>query len=402
MRKATADSTAAGPHPDPDPLELADQLAPAIEAAAGEIEERRELTPAIFDRLLQAGFYRLLIPRTVNGSELPVSRFARVIERIARADASTAWCLGQCGGCSMSAGYLAPETARKIFGPQRTVLAWGAGPKGKCVTVPGGYEATGSWMFASGGRQASWLGAHIPVFDPSGTPRTAPDGKQLVRTLIFPAQEAKMTDVWHVMGLKGTGSDNYSVEKLFVPAEHTFDLDGKADPSQTGVLYAFPIRLVYAAAFSSVALGIARAMLDSFIELAQGKVPHAQKSVLRDNAVVQSHTAQAEAKLRSARVYLLRTLEEIEAAVAAGHQRELSHEQRMQIRLAATFCLHLGKEVADTVYHAAGSSAIMESGVFERRFRDMHAVTQQVQGRYVHYETVGQFLLGLGPDPNNV
>lgn len=402
MRQATADPAPAGRPPEADPLALAERFAPAIEAAAGEIEARRELTPAVFDMLLQAGFYRLLIPRAVSGLELPVSRFARVIERIARADASTAWCLGQSGGCSMSAGYLAPETARKIFGPQRTVLAWGAGPKGKCVTVPGGYEATGTWMFASGGRQANWLGAHIPVFDPSGAPRLAAGGKQLVRTLLFPALQAKMTDVWHVMGLKGTGSDNYAVKKLFVPAEHTLDIDGIPDPSQRSVLYAFPIRLVYAAAFSSVALGIARALLDSFIELARGKVPHAQQNILRDSAVVQSTVGQAEAKLRSARAYLLRTLEEIEAAVAAGSQRELTLEQRMQIRLASTFCLHLGKEVADTVYHAAGSSAIMESGVFERRFRDIHAVTQQVQGRYVHYETVGQFLLGLGPDPTNV
>jgi len=402
MRQASSDSVLAEPRPGDDPLELADRIAPEIEDAAADIESRRELTPAVFELLLGAGFYRLLIPRSLPGFELLPSRYVRVIERIARADASTAWCLGQCGGCSMTAAYLAPDVARKIFGPRRAVLAWGAGPKGKALPVPGGFEVTGTWMFASGGRQANWLGAHVPLCDAQGAPRKGATGKPLVRTVVFPAQEAKVTDVWHVMGLKGTGSDNYSVERLFVPAEHTFDLDGAPDPSQTGALYRFPIRLLYAAGFSSVALGIAHAMLDSFVDLAKAKVPHQQTDKLRDSAVVQSLTAQAEAKLRSARAYLLRTLEEIEAAVEAGKQHSLTLEQRMQIRLASTFCLHQGKEVADSVYHAAGSGAIMESGVFERRFRDIHAVTQQLQGRYAHYETVGQFLLGLGPDPDNI
>jgi alkylation response protein AidB-like acyl-CoA dehydrogenase len=402
MRQAAVDPTSAEPRSEADPLELADRFAADIEKAAPDIEAGRQLTPAVFEMLLDAGFYRLLIPRSVGGFELVPARFIRVIERIARADASTAWCLCQCGGCSMAAGYLAPDVARKIFGPRRAVLAWGAGPKGRAVPAPGGYEVTGTWLFASGGRQANWLGAHVPLFDAQGAPRMGADGKQLVRTLLFPAQDAKMTDVWHVVGLKGTGSDNYSVERLFVPEAHTFVLDGEPDRSQTGLLYRFPVRLLYASGFASVALGIARAMQDSFIALATEKVPHNQKNTLRDNAVVQSQTAQAEAKLRSAQAYLRHTVEEIQDAVQAANQRQLTLEQRMQIRLAATFSIHQAKEVADAVYHAAGSTAIMESGVFERRFRDIHAVTQQLQGRLSHYATVGQLLLGLPPDPHNV
>jgi alkylation response protein AidB-like acyl-CoA dehydrogenase len=384
-----------------DALALAEACAPQIESAAAETEAIRELAPSVVKALLDGGLYRMLLPRTLGGFELPPSRFVRVIERIARADASTAWCLCQTSGCAMSGGHLEPHEARAIFGPRRAVLAWGAGPKGRAVAVPGGYEISGTWLFASGSRQATWLGAHIPLCEPDGTPRHGADGKALQRTVIFPADQARITDVWHVMGLKGTGSDNYSVERMFIPEARTFLLEGQPHPTQIGVLYRFPITLVYAAGFASVAFGIARALFDSFVDLARNKVPHNQKDPLRDSPVTQMHVAQAEAKLASARTYLWRSLEDIEAELVSAGQRTLSPDQRMRIRLAATFGIHQAKEVADMVYRAAGSTAIFENGAFERRFRDLHAVTQQLQGRLAHYETVGQYLLGVVSDPSN-
>jgi indole-3-acetate monooxygenase len=383
------------------PLARAERVAAAIEAEAPETESRRELSPGVFKILQDEGFYRMLLPRSVGGDELPPSRFIQVIERLARADASTAWCLCQTSGCAMSAGHLAPAAAQDIFTPRRAVLAWGAGPKGQAKEMPGGFEISGLWMFASGSRQANWLGAHIPVVIPDGTPRLHSDGKPLVRTVIFPATEAKKTDVWHVMGLKGTGSDNYAVEKLFIPEARTFVYDGPPHPSQSGTLYKFPITLVYAVGFASVALGIARGMLDAFIDLASKKVPHNRKDTLRDSPVVQMHVAQAEARWRSLHMYVGHTVEQIETDLERSGRPALTSDQRMQIRLASTYCIHGATEVADMAYRAAGSTAIFEDGVFERRFRDLHAVTQQLQGRLAHFETVGQFLLGLNPDPGN-
>ncbi|MCZ6645036.1 MAG: acyl-CoA dehydrogenase family protein [SAR324 cluster bacterium] len=401
MRPTPAERSAAGKQKTADPLELANRLAPVIEAGAAESEARRELTPAIFDALLEAGFYRLLLPRSVGGYELTPSRFSEVLERIAMADGSTAWCLGQAGGCAMAAGHLPPQIAQEIFAPRRTVLAWGAGPSGQALSVEGGYEVSGTWMFASGGRQADWLGAHVPLCEPDGTPRRAEGGKPLVRTMLFPAHEAQFSDVWHVVGLRATGSDNYSVNHLFVPGERSFVLDGEADPSQTGVLYRFPITLVYAGGFAGVALGLARGMFDALIELAKNKVPHKQTKTLRDNSFIQVQVALAEAKLGSARIYLLRTLEEVQAEVQASDGRGLSAGQRMRIRLATTYGIHQAKEAADIAYRAAGSTAIFEHDRFERRFRDLHAVTQQIQARHTQLELVGQYLLGVTTEPGN-
>jgi len=145
-----------------------------------------------------------------------------------------------------------------------------------------------------------------------------------------------------------------------------------------------------------VALGIARSTLEAFLALAAAKVPRGARHALRDSAVVQAEVGQAEARLGSARAYLLASLEEIWRSV--GRTGSLTLEQRVRIRLASTHAIHQAKEVVDAAYHAAGSTAILMTAAFERRFRDMHAVTQQLQGRQAHFETVGRFLLGLEPD----
>jgi indole-3-acetate monooxygenase len=121
-----------------------------------------------------------------------------------------------------------------------------------------------------------------------------------------------------------------------------------------------------------------------------------RKTTLRDNNVVQSRLAQAEARLRSARTFLYRSLEEITGEV--GRSSHITLEQRMTIRLASTFAIHQSMSVVDMAYHAAGSTAIFEENPLERRFRDIHTVSQQLQGRHEHLETVGQYLLGLDPD----
>jgi alkylation response protein AidB-like acyl-CoA dehydrogenase len=205
-----------------------------------------------------------------------------------------------------------------------------------------------------------------------------------------------MTDIWHVVGLRGTGSDKYSVTDLFVPEAFVAARDDDSTRREDGLLYRFSSLQLYASGFAGVAMGIARSTLDAFIELARDKVPFRGKTTLRDNNVVQSQVAQAEARLRSARAFLYQSLEEITDEVErAGH---ITLEQRMVIRLASTFAIHQSLEVVDTAYHAAGSTAIFEENPFERRFRDIHTVSQQLQGRQEHFETVGQYLLGRKPD----
>ena len=380
----------------PPHLERARALVPLLERCAEAVEAERRLTPALLDGLHDAALFRLLLPRMLDGGEVDPVTFVAVVEEIAKGDGSAAWCLCQAGGCAMTAAYLSPEVARDVFADRRAVLAWGPGPDARAVAVDCGYRVTGTWSFASGCRHATWLGGHCPIVTADGAPRRRGDGRREERTMLFPAASAELVDVWHVSGLRGTGSDAFTVTDLFVPHAYSVSRDDPAERRHPGPLYCFPAGSLYASGFAGVALGLARAMLDAFVELAREKTPRGGHRTLRDNHVVQSQVAQAEARLRSARMFLLGSLGEIWGEV--GRSGTLTMEQRMTIRLAATYAIHQARDVADAAYAAAGSSAIFTAGAFERRFRDIHAVTQQLQGRQSHFETVGQFLLGLDPD----
>jgi alkylation response protein AidB-like acyl-CoA dehydrogenase len=381
----------------PEYLERALALAPEIEGLGERIEEERRLPPALVARLHEAGLFRMLLPRALSGGEVDPVTFVSVIEEIAKADASTAWCLCQASGCSMTAAYLEPAVGAEIFGRDPlAVLAWGPGPDARAVAVDGGYRVTGTWSFASGCRHATWLGGECPIVDAGGVPRRRADGKIQSRTMLFPAGSVIMIDVWHVSGLKGTASDAFTVTDLFVPQRYSISRDDPAERRHPGMLYCFPLGSLYASGFAGVALGIARRSLDALVALATEKTPRGFRQALRENAVIQSQVGRAEGQLRSAHMYLMGSLAEIWNAV--GRSGVLTLEQRMQIRLAATYAIHEAKEVVDTVHHAAGATAIFTASDFDRRFRDMHAVTQQLQGRQAHFETVGQFLLGLQPD----
>ncbi len=380
-----------------DYIERACALAPEIEARADQIEQERRLPEPVLAALFEAGLFRLLLPRSLDGGEVDPVTFARVMEEIAKADASTAWCLCQASGCSMSAAYLSHDVAMEIFGrDRRAVLAWGPGPGARAIAVDGGYRVTGTWSFASGGRHATWLGAHCPISDSDGSPRRTSNGKLVERTMLFPAASATFVDVWHVSGLKGTGSDAYTVSDLFVPHDHSISRDDPAERRQPGLIYCFPTGSFYASGFASVALGIARRMLDAFVSLAREKTPRGYKRPLANNAVIQSQVGQAEAQLSSARRFLMGSLADIWGAV--GSSGTLTMDQRMLIRLASTYAIHQAKAVADVTHHAAGATSIFIDSAFDRGFRDIHAVTQQLQGRQAHFETVGQFMLGIEPD----
>jgi alkylation response protein AidB-like acyl-CoA dehydrogenase len=260
----------------------------------------------------------------------------------------------------VSAAYVAPEVARAVFGDARAVMA--SGPSGtdtKAIVVPGGYRASGSWSFASGIKHAGWLGCHCQLFEPDGTPRLDPDGKPAERTLLFPKSSAKLTDIWRVVGLKGTGSDNYTIEDLFVPAEYSYTRESRRR-RETGPLYRLAIYHLYGMGFAAIALGLARATLDAFVELAATKIPNSRTSVLRDNAVVQSQVALAEAKLQSARAYLLQSLREMWETATRGDIPSIAPRAA---RAAGTYAAHQAKDVVDTVYHAAGATAIFEQSV---------------------------------------
>jgi alkylation response protein AidB-like acyl-CoA dehydrogenase len=378
-------------------VDRARALVPLLGEAATEIERTRRIPANVLEALHSAQLFRLLLPRSAGGLEVDPVSFFLVIEVIAQADASTAWCVSQAGGCAMAAAYLEAPVAREIFGPRNAVIAWGPGPGSRAVVEGDGYRVTGAWSFASGCRHATWLGAQCPIIEADGTPRLDDAGKPVLRTMLVPADTVVWKDIWDVVGLRGTASDQFSLTERFVPHDHSITREYEYECREPGPLYRMSSLTCYEIGFAAVALGIARASLDVFADVARNKVPRGMKSPLRDNAVVQSGMAQAEARVRSARTWLLHTITDVWHDITVPDAK-LTLEHRMGLRMASTHAIHCARDAVDFVYNAAGATAIFASHPLERRFRDVHTVTQQIQGRQSHFETVGAWLLGSDPD----
>ena len=381
-----------------EPAAVLENLASLIAEHAAESEAQGRIAEPVQHALAEAGLFRMLLPRDFDGLEVAPPVFHRAIETAARIDGSTAWCLCQGNGCAMVAAYLQPEVADTMFGREkRAVLAWGPG-KAEAHVVDGGYRVTARIAFASGGRRATWLGCHVPVFEPDGSKRLAPDGSPEIRTMLFPEPQARWIDTWDVIGLRATGSDDFEIRDLFVADAQTAIRDDDAHRVYRKPLYVMPSMSMYAIGFSATAQGIARAMLEAFKELALDKTPRLAHSKLNDNPVIQHELGACEARLRAARAYLVSEVEDIWAEVLETGKLPIAN--RMRIRLATTHGIHEAKTVAEKVYDLAGASAIRSSGPFERRYRDIRSVTQQLQGRQTHFRTVGSYLMGHPADLN--
>jgi alkylation response protein AidB-like acyl-CoA dehydrogenase len=395
-------------------VDRAKALKSLLEAAAPRIEQSRNLPPDVMDALHEAQMFRTVLPRSVGGAELNPATHAQVVAAIAEGDASAAWCIAQSACASMAAAYVEPKVAQEIWANPRAVFTFGftsGNPPCLAVPVKGGWKINGTWTFGSGNRIATWLGGHCRLCDESGTPLRHPDGRFMERTMLIPRSSVTVRDdTWDVMGLCGTGSDTYSVSDLFVPTEysvvprvsardHQLPEGVRAEPEperrEKGILYRHSMQLVASAGLSSVAVGIAQATLDAFIPLARKKSPFNANLSLRDDTWIQARIAQADSKLSSARPWLIQLLHEAwDECVASG---EVSFPLRIKLRQACTYQIDAAREVVTMLFLEAGATAIFRSNPFERRFRDVHTVSIQVQGSVARMQAAGQYYLGLTP-----
>jgi indole-3-acetate monooxygenase len=376
------------------PVARAREVGPAIEAAANGIERTQRIPEPLLSELHAARLCRMLLPRSVDGDECEPWVYLRAIEEIGRHDGSVGWNIFVANSSALIAPFLPPASMQAIFADPRAVVAWGPPNESKAIAVPGGYRVTGQWSFASGCRQATWIGAHCRVVERDNSVRLNPTGKPVTRTLLCPVEQVTLLDnTWDVIGMRGTMSGAYRFDDVFVPEEFSATREDPASRREPGRLYAFPMQGLYAVGVAAVALGIARAMLDAFEDLAAHKTPR-NLSRLADNAVVQSNVAQMEARLGAARAYLVETLSEIWSTDDAW---VIDVPSQARVRLACAFAIQTAEAVADYAYKAAGVDAIFLGTPFERRFRDMHTLSQQIQSRTAHFESVGQIILGIEP-----
>jgi indole-3-acetate monooxygenase len=378
-----------------DPLARARDLGPSIAAAADEIERTQAIPESILARIHEARLARMLLPLSVGGDQVEPWTYLRAIEEISRHDGSFGWNLFVANSAALIAPFIPLETARTIYADPRTIISWGPPNQHQARAVPGGYQVSGEWHFASGSRQANWMGAHCQVVEPDGSLRLNRFGRPTTRTLLFRKEHTEQIRDWNTMGMRGTASEGYRVFDLFVPEAYSGTREDPSLRRDTGPLYAFTMQGLYAVGVASVAFGIARAMLDAFISLASEKTPRGLRR-LADSPVVQAEVARREANLGAARAWLVAILKDIWAE--ADDVAPIDLQARVRVRLGCAHAIHTAVEIADFVYKAAGTSAIFLGTPFERRFRDIHTLSQQIQSREAHFETVGRVMFNGDPD----
>lgn len=375
-----------------DLVSAAKALRPVIEAHRDESERLRTTAKPLVDAILDSGLLRAWLPRSVGGYESDVESLLCAIEEVAKADGAAGWnvMIAALGG--LFAGFMSERGAREVFGDPAHVGAGAFAPKGRAVPVDGGYRVTGRWPLGSGCMHATWLGGGSFIFD-GETPRMASTGLPDLTIMFAPVADCTIHDTWHSAGLRGTGSHDFEMQDVFVPADRTFSLMGSR-ARERGPLYRAGILPIFSPGVAAVALGVARGALDAFEELAGGKTPTFSMTVLRDRGNVQERVGQAEAALRSGRAFLFESVRSIWATMQAD--QDITEEQQALINLSSAHAGRCAAEAVDIAYTLAGATAVYQSSPLERALRDVHTITQHVGVSYAWYQRTGQYFLGLG------
>jgi alkylation response protein AidB-like acyl-CoA dehydrogenase len=378
-------------------LTAARNLAPLVDTLRDRFDLDRTLPPALVDAMHAAGLFRMWVPRALGGAELDPLSFLTVIEELARLDGSVGWCAVIPAGYARLSGALAEDVAREMFqSPGRGLLVGTLNPTGKAVAAPGGYQVSGRWSYGSFIAHGDWVLGNCVTQDASG-PRRAADGGPEFRLCLFPREAVEVFDIWHVGGLRATGSNDFQVTDLFVPESHTIPLvDFQPPPRRPGPLYAVPMTSTFVSCIATVSLGIARSAIEALIEIAASKTTAGSTTALRDKPMAQADVARAEALLRSGRAFLFDELGAMWANAEAG--RNISVEERAKVRLAAVHAAQCAIQTVDLMYQLGGGASLFQGGRLERCFRDVHAAGQHVAvSPLSNLEPIGRVLFGLPP-----
>ena len=371
-------------------MDAIESVRPTLEANAQAAEESATLPQASVNALYDSGLLRLKLPHVLGGAEADPITQLDVLEAVSRIDPASGWCL-MIGAASLGSlgAFLPDDSIEEIFsGGRPPKVAGAAAPSGMATPVDGGYRLTGRWQFGSGIRHAEWVSAGARVVDGfHGYPR------QL--RVAMPRHKVKVHDNWQVMGLRGTGSSDFSVDDLFVPDGFAWDVTS-VEPRRGGGLYRLGRPGFVTNEHSAFALGVGRRALDAFADVASGKTRgYNSTNLLAQRSVIQRCLGESDMRLRAARALNVEILGDAWDAVCAGHPPP--PPLQAQMRAVATHTTDIAADVATQAFRYGGGSALFTTSILQQCLRDINAAAQHQMVSDTAYENHGQFLLGL-PD----
>jgi len=338
------------------------------------------LSDPVVSALHREGLYGMWVPRALRGEELAPARAVQVIESVAYGDPSAGWVLmASALAIGTGAAYLGEEAVRELFGGDRFPVIAGQGTRpGAATPVEGGYRLSGAWSFASGIKHATHIHT-LGVIEGTGE----------ARIFVVPVAQAKLIDNWDVLGLRATGSIDYTIDSVFVPEAYTHPA-GTEEPKRGGSLYLIGIAGFAMICHTGWACGIGRRLLDEIARYVSTRVGRA--GIQSSSESFQEDYARLEGAYRAARALVQETWQEVQLVLDKGSK--LSVRQNTLIRLAMTQVTSAAHENAIFAYKSAGTTA-MRAGTLQRLFRDMHAGTQHIVVSPPVLRAIGRELAGL-------
>ncbi len=367
------------------PVTQAIALQPLVRRHAEANERQRHLSAEVAEAFARKGLYRIAAPLDAFGSEADPLTQVETIEAVACADGSAAWNL-MIG--IESFGLIAPGfvECRHLLEDPMVVMCSSTAAVGRADKVEGGYRVSGQWQFVSGCHNSSIFGATVRIWQNGERLEEIPN-----RYAILQQPDWRILDTWYTGGLCGSGSHDVMVEDAFVPDSQLIAPIGGTRHSSPLLNFPLGARLAYNKV--GIAWGLARAAIDAFVELAEGKVPRFSSRGLRDRPRAQRAVAEAEARFRSGRALVVELLDEMWQLVQArGH---ITSKQRALFQLACSDSVRGCIEAVSTVVEAAGTSANQQGHPLERISRDIRVVGQHITVAPHNIEDAGRILLGL-------
>lgn len=362
-----------------------DSVRETLIAGITESQAGRTLAPRSVAALREAGLFSLKLPKELGGLEPDPMLQVEVIEALCYIDASMGWnvCIGN--GASSLCAFWPDEAIATMFKDGHIPTMAGVFNPARGVTVPGGLRVSGRWSWGSGIRHAEWVGAHVLVDMGEGT---APAS----RMVIMPLSDVTLHDNWHVAGLQGTGSSDFSTQDLFVADSFSFELR-KFEPRRGGPFFQMGLPGLLINEFMGLYFGVARRALDEMVSLIKSKQRgYGKPNAVADRGVVQRAIGEGDLKLRAVRALAMEILADAWATVCRGERPSMA--QQVDMRSVTVLAAETAVDIAAKAVRYGGGQAIFLDHVLQRCLRDLQTAAVHLFVSDTAFEQRGQLMLG--------
>lgn len=364
-------------------FELIDRAGPMLDAEAVKCDAARRLTAPVLDFLREPDLLRLKLPYELGGAEADNALQFEIYERIAYYNAAASWCAIIYTDMMALATSTMSDAGVAVLLDKGLPLICGGGGRliGKVEPREGGFQLSGKWAYGSGLEGSDWTAVMA----------MNPDDPTAAVMCLVPTANVRSLDNWDAMGLNGTGSTEFVIEDLFVPAEMAFAMG--TPPVRGGPNFRLGVSGLIGHTLPGVAVAVARHALDDLVEVARNKQRgYMTRQTIGNRPAFQAFIGTADLQLKAARAMMIANGLQLTAlAEAGGNTTALEAE----VRAAGTWVTELSAHIASDIFRWAGGEAVKAGSRFERALRDIHVASTHYCINNTSLESHGQYLLGM-------